>query len=71
MFTGHIRELGLIESFDGAQVRVRAPQTAAAVEPGGSVCVSGIRLTVPEVTGAVLAGHDRHRDPAPIYLRFP
>ncbi len=55
MFTGHIRELGLIESFDGAQVRVRAPQTAAAVEPGGSVCVSGIRLTVPEVTGAVLA----------------
>ena len=55
MFTGHIRELGLIESFDGAQVRVRAPQTAAAVEPGGSVCVSGIRLTVQEATGGVLA----------------
>ena len=55
MFTGHIRELGLIESFDGAQVRVRAPQTAAVVEPGGSVCVSGIRLTVQEVTGRVLA----------------
>jgi 3,4-dihydroxy 2-butanone 4-phosphate synthase/3,4-dihydroxy 2-butanone 4-phosphate synthase/GTP cyclohydrolase II len=55
MFTGHIRELGLIEGFDGAQVLVRAPRTATAIQPGGSVCVSGVRLTVQETNGGVIA----------------
>lgn len=55
MFTGHIRELGLIESFDGALIRIRAPQAAAAVEPGGSVCVSGVRFTAAQVSGEVIA----------------
>jgi 3,4-dihydroxy 2-butanone 4-phosphate synthase len=55
MFTGHIRELGLIDSFDGAQIQIRAPQIAAAAEPGGSVCVSGVRVTIQEADGGLLA----------------
>jgi 3,4-dihydroxy 2-butanone 4-phosphate synthase len=55
MFTGHIRELGLIESFDGALIRIRAPRAAAAVEAGGSVCVSGVRFTAAQVNGGVVA----------------
>lgn len=54
MFTGHIRELGLIESFDGELIRIRAPRAASAVEPGGSVCVSGVRFTAAQVNGGVL-----------------
>ncbi|SRR6185437_3424744 len=54
MFTGHIRELGLIESFDGELIRIRAPRAAVAVEPGGSVCVSGVRFTAAQVNGGVL-----------------
>jgi 3,4-dihydroxy 2-butanone 4-phosphate synthase len=46
MFTGHISERAVIDAVDGARVRVRAPETAPVISPGGAVCVSGVRLTV-------------------------
>jgi 3,4-dihydroxy 2-butanone 4-phosphate synthase/3,4-dihydroxy 2-butanone 4-phosphate synthase/GTP cyclohydrolase II len=65
MFTGHVRELGHIDGFDGARVRIRAPGTVPAIEPGGAVCVSGVRLTVESASGdvfaATVAGETRHR----------
>ena len=65
MFTGHVRELGHIDGFQGARVRIRAPGTAPAIEPGGAVCVSGVRLTVEGTDDAVftatVADETRHR----------
>jgi 3,4-dihydroxy 2-butanone 4-phosphate synthase/3,4-dihydroxy 2-butanone 4-phosphate synthase/GTP cyclohydrolase II len=65
MFTGHIRELGIIDSIDGELVQVRAPKSAAAISCGGSVCVSGVRLTVQErgdgAFGATIAAETRRR----------
>src|SRR5450755_2806933 len=65
MFTGHIRELGVIDSFDGAHVQIRAPKSAAAISCGGSVCVSGVRLTAQErgdgMFGATIAAETRRR----------
>lgn len=59
MFTGIVRELGAVESVeggpDGVRLRVRAPQTAAGEELGGSVAVEGVCLTVKEVDAGVLA----------------
>jgi 3,4-dihydroxy 2-butanone 4-phosphate synthase/3,4-dihydroxy 2-butanone 4-phosphate synthase/GTP cyclohydrolase II len=49
MFTGHIRELGLVDSFDGARIRVRVPGTVPAIRLGSAVCVSGVRLTVQDL----------------------
>jgi 3,4-dihydroxy 2-butanone 4-phosphate synthase len=53
MFTGHVDEIGLIESFDDGRLVVRAPRTAAALRAGGSVCVDGVRLTVHEAGDGV------------------
>jgi riboflavin synthase len=49
MFTGIIREIGVLaEKTNGSPVRVRidAPRTAPSLEPGGSVAVDGVCLTV-------------------------
>ena len=65
MFTGHIRELGLVDDFDGERIQVRVPESAPAIAAGGSVCVSGVRLTVQdvgdEVFGATVAAETRRR----------
>ena len=65
MFTGHIRELGLVDEFDGERIQVRVPESAPAIAAGGSVCVSGVRLTVQdvgdEVFGATVAAETRRR----------
>jgi 3,4-dihydroxy 2-butanone 4-phosphate synthase len=53
MFTGHIRWLGLVGSFDGAFLQVRLPESIPAISAGCSVCVSGVRLTVQDVRGDV------------------
>jgi 3,4-dihydroxy 2-butanone 4-phosphate synthase len=53
MFTGHIRAIGSIDSFDGTYLRVRLPDNSVAITAGDSVCVSGIRLTVRDVAGQV------------------
>jgi 3,4-dihydroxy 2-butanone 4-phosphate synthase len=65
MFTGHIRELGLVDDFDGERIQVRVPESAPAIAAAGSVCVSGVRLTVQdvgdEVFGATVAAETRRR----------
>lgn len=50
MFTGIVRELGMVEQIEvgreGAQIRVAAPHTASRVTVGDSVAVNGVCLTV-------------------------
>jgi 3,4-dihydroxy 2-butanone 4-phosphate synthase len=65
MFTGHIHELGAVDSFDGERLRVRAPESRPAIAVGSSVCVSGVRLTVQDlgdqVFGVTIAAETRQR----------
>jgi riboflavin synthase len=49
VFTGIVRELGRVVSFDGARLLVEAPQTVA--ELGDSVAIDGVCLTVVEHDG--------------------
>jgi len=49
VFTGIVRELGRVVSFDGARLLVEAPQTSADV--GDSIAVDGVCLTVVEHDG--------------------
>jgi riboflavin synthase len=53
VFTGIVRELGRVVSFDGSRLLVEAPQTVA--EIGDSVAIDGVCLTVVEHDGAQLA----------------
>ncbi len=53
MFTGIVRELGRVVSFDGARLLVEAPQTSA--ELGNSVAIDGVCLTVVAHDGGQLA----------------
>jgi riboflavin synthase len=50
MFTGIVRELGVVEAADGGaegmRLRVRAPQAAAQASVGDSVALNGVCLTV-------------------------
>jgi riboflavin synthase len=46
MFTGIVRELATVASFDGSRLVVAAPETAAAAGTGDSVAVAGVCLTV-------------------------
>ena len=59
MFTGIVRELGIVETADGGpegmRLRVRAPQAAAQAALGDSVALSGACLTVTEVVGDTLS----------------
>jgi len=59
MFTGIVQELGTVESIDGdetgVRIRLRAPGTAAAAQPGDSVAVNGVCLTVTGVEDGVMA----------------
>jgi 3,4-dihydroxy 2-butanone 4-phosphate synthase len=65
MFTGHIGELGVIDSFDGTCVRVRVPRSAPGIGAGGAVCVSGVRLTAADRSSdgftAAIAAETRRR----------
>jgi riboflavin synthase len=53
VFTGIVRELGRVVSFDGFRLIVEAPQTIA--ELGDSVAIDGVCLTVVEHDGEQLA----------------
>ena len=59
MFTGIVRELGLVESLDAVgdrvRLRVHAPETAAGAQVGDSVAVNGVCLTAVDVADGVLA----------------
>ena len=49
MFTGIVRELGTVASVEGetsVRLELEAPATAADVQVGDSVAVSGVCLTV-------------------------
>jgi 3,4-dihydroxy 2-butanone 4-phosphate synthase/3,4-dihydroxy 2-butanone 4-phosphate synthase/GTP cyclohydrolase II len=45
VYTGFIQEIGVLEAQDAGGIEVRAPKTAAALEPGGSVNVAGVCLS--------------------------
>lgn len=55
MFTGIVRELGVVEALeggeDGARLVLEAPRTAPGVDVGGSVSVNGCCLTAETVDG--------------------
>jgi riboflavin synthase len=55
MFTGIVRELGAVASFDGSRLVVEAPETAANASVGDSVAVAGVCLTNVEVEDGQLA----------------
>ncbi|HEX3238188.1 MAG TPA: riboflavin synthase [Gaiellaceae bacterium] len=55
MFTGIVRELGAVASFDGSRLVVAAPETAAHAAVGDSVAVAGVCLTVVEAAEGRLA----------------
>jgi riboflavin synthase len=55
MFTGIVRELGMVDAFDGARLVVSADGTSAATAVGDSVAVAGVCLTVVEAAEGRLA----------------
>jgi riboflavin synthase len=59
VFTGIVREVGVVETADGGaegvRIRLRAPETAAGASVGDSVALNGVCLTVTEVDGDSLA----------------
>jgi riboflavin synthase len=54
MFTGIVRELGAVASFDGSRLVLTAPETAATAAVGDSVAVAGVCLTVVEGANGTL-----------------
>jgi 3,4-dihydroxy 2-butanone 4-phosphate synthase len=56
MFTGRIEEIGELIGVSSTQIVVRAPKSAGRLQPGGSLTVSGVCLTVEEITdGHIIA----------------
>jgi riboflavin synthase len=55
VFTGLVRDLGRVVSFDGGRLTVAAPATAAAAELGDSVAIDGVCLTVVALDGGTLS----------------
>jgi riboflavin synthase len=55
MFTGIVREVGAVASFDGSRLVLAAPGTAAGAAVGDSVSVAGVCLTVVETEDGRLA----------------
>jgi len=55
MFTGIVRELGTVASFDGSRLVVDAAETADGAAVGDSVAVAGVCLTVVKAAGGQLA----------------
>jgi riboflavin synthase len=59
MFTGIVREVGVVEEVEreveGARLRVRAPEAAAQAQVGDSIALSGVCLTAVDVSNGVVA----------------
>lgn len=51
MFTGTVSERGVLVATDGGDLTVAAAKAAARLDPGGALCVSGVRLAVVAVEG--------------------
>lgn len=61
MFTGIVREVGVVDAVHGGQegvrLAVRAPGTAPTTRPGDSIAIDGACLTAEEVDGSALVFH--------------
>ena len=59
MFTGIVREVGTVESLDGAadgvRLRILAPETAGLTRTGDSVSINGVCLTATDVSNGALS----------------
>jgi len=55
MFTGRIDEIGEVTGVSSTQIVVHAPKSAGRLKPGGSLTVSGVRLTVEEIADGHVA----------------
>jgi riboflavin synthase len=55
VFTGLVREVGEVLSFDDGRLTIRAPQTSAGASPGDSIAIDGVCLTVVAVDGEAFA----------------
>jgi riboflavin synthase len=59
VFTGIVREVGMVEAVDGeagrTTIRIRAPKTAARTAVGDSVSVNGVCLTAVGIADGALA----------------
>lgn len=68
VFTGRVSEIGVVIDPPGTTVTVRARGAADALEPGGSVAISGVRLTVTAIDAddvrASVSTETRHRSVA-------
>ena len=55
MFTGLVREVGVVRSLDGGRLTLEAPVTAAGAGLGDSVAIAGVCLTVVARDGSALS----------------
>ncbi len=59
MFTGLIREIGVVAAVDGGadgvRLTIQAPATASQAQPGDSIAIDGVCLTVVDVAGNTFA----------------
>jgi riboflavin synthase len=55
VFTGLVREVGRVASFEGGRVTIEAPQTAPDARVGDSIAIDGVCLTVVSVDGGSFA----------------
>jgi riboflavin synthase len=55
VFTGLVREVGEVVSFEAGRLTIRAPQTSAYAKLGDSIAIDGVCLTVVEVDGDTFA----------------
>jgi 3,4-dihydroxy 2-butanone 4-phosphate synthase len=55
MFTGRIEEIGEVIGVSSTRIVVRAPKSAGRLQPGGSLAVSGVCLTVEEIADGQIA----------------
>jgi 3,4-dihydroxy 2-butanone 4-phosphate synthase len=65
VFTGRIREVGVVRHIGESRIEIHSPKVAAVLRRGGSVAVAGVALTVGEVSdeefAATLSVETRHR----------
>jgi riboflavin synthase len=55
VFTGLVREVGEVVSFDDGRLTIRAPQTADSAKLGDSIAIDGVCLTVVALDGDTFA----------------
>lgn len=55
MFTGIVEDVGIVVEADHGHLRVSSESIAADAEPGDSIAINGVDLTVTEVRGAEMS----------------